>query len=825
MKFLAFLGRSFFWISAYLSLFAVCGIALASVWGYRFITRDLPTLNRIEDYNPPAATQIYSYDGSLIGEFYDERRYPVRLKEVPLKVRQAFIASEDASFYSHPGIDLVSIFRAFLKNLSAGSKKQGGSTITQQVVKQLLLSPEKDYRRKIKEAILSYRIEQKLSKDEILEIYLNQMFFGNTAYGIQAAAQMYFHKDVGELSLAESAILAGLLVAPSSYSPVNHYDRARKRQLYVIDRMFDNGFITQDEVTQAKAEELTIYRARNVKVHAAPYYVGEVRKELIKRLGSERAVDVAGLKVVAGVDLTASTMAKRALRKSLRELTKRRGWRGPKLTLEKEQREEFRSKVRKSTLSEFSTAEVYDALVTEVNPGKQQVLVELFGEYVADIRLKNTKWAHKHLGEEDAVTWGKPITKIRVGDVIEVALKGDILDTKASIAAQKDKIYTEFQLDQSPQVEGALVLLDPHSGRVVAMQGGYSYRRSVFNRVTQSLRQPGSSFKPVVYLAAVDGYGYTPSTIVSDEARTFRVGDQIWKPGNFDKKYLGGITLRRALEKSRNLVSADIISRIGVDAAIAYARRLGITAPLGRNLSLSLGSSEVTPLEMTRSYGVFAAKGVLFDSVFITQIEDRRGTTVYDFREELVSNATQAIPASSAFVLANMMKGVVERGTGWKIRELKRPAAGKTGTSNDQMDAWFIGYTPEWVCGAWGGFDVKKTIGKKETGGRVSAPSFLYLMKPYLEHLDQKRKNALDTRNQYESERLGIEPEEIDFDPLDFSAPSGVTGYWINLIAGTPTSGRGKGSIYEYYISGTKPNAPSSSGENDEESYLDSYDL
>ncbi|MCB0334973.1 MAG: hypothetical protein KDD62_01665, partial [Bdellovibrionales bacterium] len=374
------------------------------------------------------------------------------------------------------------------------------------------------------------------------------------------------------------------------------------------------------------------------------------------------------------------------------------------------------------------------------------------------------------------------------------------------IVPEKISEKPEIELSQTPDLESALVLVDPHSGKVPVVIGGYDYQHSQFNRATQGLRQPGSSFKPIVYLTAIDQFGYTPATTVYDEPRAFKVGESYWKPANYDMNFLGPITLRTALQKSRNLISADIISRIGPDAVIQYARKLGVTSKLGRNLSLSLGSSEVTPLEITRAYGVFAAKGVLFDSVFITRVYDRRGKKIFDFEDEKLIKAKEVISEASAFVMAYMMKGVVQNGTGWKIKALKRPVAGKTGTSNDQMDAWFVGYTPEWACGIWTGFDKKKTIGRGETGGKVSAPAWLHFMASFLEEQDQNKLGQLNKDLQEDAERLGVEyqpPEKIE--PLDFSVPDGVEPFWIDKTTGRKAKAGATGAFLEYFLDGTQP--------------------
>jgi penicillin-binding protein 1A len=364
------------------------------------------------------------------------------------------------------------------------------------------------------------------------------------------------------------------------------------------------------------------------------------------------------------------------------------------------------------------------------------------------------------------------------------------------------------------------------------MAGGYDYNQSQFNRVTQSLRQPGSTFKPVVYLAAIDKFKYTPSTIVHDSPRTFRVGDTFWEPGNFDGKFLGAITLRTALEKSRNLVSADIVSRIGVEAPIHYARLMGIKSPLGRNLSLSLGSGEVSVLELTRAYGVLAAKGVFVDSVFVTQIKDRFGRIIYDYEQERLVNAHKVLDENSAFVLTTMMKGVVDNGTGYKVKELGRPVAGKTGTSNDQMDAWFIGFTPQWVCGVWVGFDQKKQIGPKETGGVVSAPIWLNFMRDFLEHQKSQVGDDAEREAKAEAETIGIEyTDPVVNEQLDFSAPEGVEPFWVFKETGARAPEGASGAILEYFVKGTEPSEAASvaAEENDagadSGSYFESPDL
>jgi penicillin-binding protein 1A len=792
----------------------------ALAWGYFYITRDLPQLSTVEDYRPPIVSSMYAADGTLIAEFFTERRYPAKINEVPVFVRNAFLAAEDASFYRHAGIDPVSIVRAFVKNLQAGSASQGGSTITQQVVKNLLLTPEKKITRKIKEALLSYQLEKRFSKDEILELYLNQIFFGNTAYGIKAAARVYFQKKLDELTLAEAALLAGLPKAPSKFSPLTNMPRAKKRQKYVLEQMVKAGFVTAEAAAAAEREKIRVYPASFNNISRAPYYVAESRRIFMERW-KDLNIDADGVQIYTALDLEADRLLTDALRRGLRDVDKRRGWRGPVASFERADEARYLERFEVVFANGIAPETVYPALVVSVSRERKTARVRV-GPAVAVIDLKEAAWAKKRLSKDDSVSWGNLEESIRVGDVVEVLQRSEP-KSKEATSTDPDTVTNVF-LDQTPDIEGAMALLNPHNGKVAAVVGGYSYGRSQFNRATQSLRQPGSTFKPVLYLAAVDGFKYTPSSIVHDTPRTFRVGDEYWTPANFDEKFMGPITLRVALEKSRNLVSADIVSRIGIDSVIQYAKRLGITSKLGRNLSLSLGSSEVTLLELVRAYGVFAANGVLFDSVFIERVVDRTGRVVYDAEQESLARAQQAINPNSAFVMAHMMKGVIDFGTGYKIKEIKRPVAGKTGTSNDQMDAWFIGYTPQWSAGVWVGFDSKKEIGDKETGGRVAAPIWLDGMRDFLDIVDKRNYATLVESAQSEATRLGIEyvaPEPLM--PLDFSPPEGVEPFWVEHDSGKRVEAGAAGAFLDYFVRGTEP--PGGSAESDPNAYLESPEL
>ncbi len=516
---------------ALLCLFIAILGAVAStvfgVWAYNYVTRDLPHLDRIEDYQPNAASQVFSSEGTLIAEFFSERRYPASLDEIPLHVRNAFLAAEDASFYSHPGIDVMSIARAFIKNLESGTSSQGGSTITQQVVKNLLLTSEKKYVRKIREAILAYRLERRLSKDDILQIYLNEIYLGNGAYGIKAAAKIYFHKELEDLTLAEGAILAGLPQAPSRFSPVRNWKAARRRQRYVLRQMESEGFVRKEEVDAAIAStsELKVYPVSQQNIFHAPYFVAELRRRLQEKW-PELDPDRDGLQIYGSVEVRANEMAQRSVQEGLREVDKRRGWRGPLTRFEDDLFEQysknFEEKLPKA--DRFQAGELYPALVLDVLSARKQIRVLVGGESF-ELDLSKASWARRYRNKEDRVQ------SIRLENTLQ---RGDVIEVLFSLSEDGQTLVPSF--DQTPDIESALVLLQPSSGKVVALVGGYSYQKSPFNRATQALRQPGSAFKPVVYLAAVDGFQYTPATIVHDSPRAFRVGDDVWQPANFDQE-------------------------------------------------------------------------------------------------------------------------------------------------------------------------------------------------------------------------------------------------------------------------------------------------
>ncbi|MCL4147300.1 UNVERIFIED_CONTAM: hypothetical protein GTU68_026835 [Idotea baltica] len=671
----------------------------------------------------------------------------------------------------------------------------------------MLLSSEKKIERKIKEAILAYRLEKRLSKDEIFELYLNQIYLGNRSYGIKSAAKLYFKKELSDLTLAEGALLAGLPKAPSKYSPLKNSQAAKNRQLYVLKRMLSVKFINNERYEKAKEEDLKIYKASQKKILKAPYYLSEIRRQINEDF-NELNLYEDGLSIHTALDLNAYNHAQNALRAGVEEVDKRQGWRG--VVAKNITKEEF---LKKHSLEKkegkFNSNIHYPALVLRKDNSK--VYISL-GKTNTSITINKADFANRITNKDGEYLSNNFMSYIELNSIIEVKF----------LEEKKGKYL--FKLSQTPKLQSALVLIDPNTGLVPTVIGGFAYSDSQFNRATQAKRQPGSSFKPVVYLSAIDAFEYTPATIVYDEPRAFYAGNQYWKPENYDENYLGAITLRSALEKSRNLISADIISRIGVDTVIAYARKLGIESKLGRNLSLSLGSSEVTLLEMSRAYGVFPTGGILAKSIFITKIEDRKNNVIYDYQENILNNIKQVIDTKSAFIMANMMKGVVEHGTGWKAKKLKRPIGAKTGTSNDQMDAWFIGYTPEWVCGVWTGHDIKKSIGKRETGGRVSAPIWINFMDNFLKEKEEEKYQNLITKTKEDSKRLGIEfyqPKKLG--PLDFTPPKGVRPVWIDKYTGYLSNPNKKTAFLEYFREGKEPKTyqPEVKEEEEELSYWD----
>jgi len=701
---------------------------LALVGGYQYVSQDLPRITSLMDYRPSIISRVYAEDQRVIAEFFKERRVVIPLNEVPPLLVKAFVAAEDSRFFQHQGVDPVGILRAALKNLEAGTIKQGGSTITQQVTRSFLLTPERSYIRKIKEIILSYRIEKAFSKDEILFLYLNQIYLGHGAYGVQAAAENYFGKPVKELSLAECAVLAGLPQAPTRYSPFRHPEQARARQVYVLNRMVEEGYISRAQANEALALKLDIKPRRNIYVEEVPYYTEHVRRYVEAKYGAD-ALYTQGLQIHTAVNIDFQKMAEQEVNKGLQELDKRQGYRGPLKSIPPADTEAFiRDQQAELDKNPLEPGRVTQALVAQVNDQAKTVSVKI-GSDSGIIALADMDWARKpdpEVAHYNAKV-RQPSAVLKAGDVILVKVKDKRKDAREP---------WRLSLEQEPLVQGALLCLEAETGLVKALVGGRDFNETQFNRAIQSRRQPGSSFKPIIYAAALDRKFndprkiYTPATVIVDSAVVFedQVRDQTWKPKNYRDTFYGPTLLREALAQSRNVVTVKLLQDIGVDYTIDYARRLGISSDLTRTLSLALGSSGVSLFELTRAYSVFANQGFLVEPVFVLKIVDRDGKVL----EEAVSERRKVIEKDTAFIMTSMLESVVQHGTGQRMKALGRPSAGKTGTTNDMYDAWYIGYTPEYLTGVWVGFDSEAPLGKTETGAVAASPIWLGFMKRML---------------------------------------------------------------------------------------------
>lgn len=681
-------------------LLVVCGAAVVAVVLYQEGMRSLPPVSALADLRLPATTQFFAEDGTMLAEFYWERRHILRPDEIPPVVRDAFVAAEDGDFYRHHGIDYVALARAFLNNLDASRRVQGASTITQQLVKALILNEEKTYGRKIREAILARRLEHELSKDEILVLYLNHIYLGSGAYGVQAAAEEYFDKDAGDLTLAEAALLAGLPKAPSRYSPFQNWPRARERQRYVLHRMESEGFITAAQREHALRQPLSLSTPR-ARVLAAPYFVDHVRQILEQRYGTI-ALRALGLRVRTTLDLGMQRSAEAALREGVEAYTARhRLARSAFRDMSPVDRDAWLEAQREATADgELVVGESYEAVVTFLRPQGARVQI---GPYAADLVRQ---------GDDPA------FDQLELNDLVPVR----IVDGNGS--------WPRCVLDLSPPIEGALVALEPQTGRVKALVGGYDYRRSQFNRATSARRQPGSAFKPFVYASALE-HRFTPASVIVDEEIHFRndVDGTIWSPNNYERRHFGRTTLTKALTLSRNVVTIKLAQRIGMKRLIRDLDRYGFRGLPRGDLSVALGSAETSPLELAAAYSAFANFGRRTEPTFIAEIRDADGEIVGDEPPE----AAQVMEPSTAYQITRILQDVIAWGTGRRARGLAQPAAGKTGTTNGPHDAWFVGYTPQLLASVWIGFDRRRSLGKGEAGGSLAAPIWKSFMEVALQ--------------------------------------------------------------------------------------------
>ncbi len=752
------------WSTLLLFTVTLAVVALLGISGYVFyLMAKLPRVDRLADYKPPIVSQVFGDDGILVGEFYLERRIVVPVNKMPRKLIQAFVSAEDSNFYFHKGIDYLGIMRAAFKNIISMSKKEGASTITQQVAKSMLLSPEKKFSRKIKEAILAKRMEERLSKDEILYLYLNQIYLGSGSYGVQAAAENYFGKNVEQLNLAEISMLAGLPKAPNTYSPIKHLDKARERQRYVLERMAAEGYITPVEAEHARNTPIVLQPMKKVNNEESAYFLEYLRIQLEKKYGEEQLYK-GGLKIYTTMNAAMQRAAYEALRKGLKDVDKRQGFRGPLKYLGETEVESFCSKVEDTIDSAtLKTGETYQGVVVGFNPGKGDAVVRV-GERNGTLTRKDMTWAGK-VGMINR--YGKPEKGnkgLTLGSVIEVSV----------VSPETEKEGAQFALDQTPEVQAALVSIDPRSGAVKAMVGGYDFKKSQFNRAIQAKRNAGSAFKPIIYAAALDK-GLTPATIIEDAPVEYPDGaGGLWKPQNYDHEFRGKVTMREALTYSINIVSVKIMEQIGAPYAAEYAKKLGFISPIPANLALALGAASVSPFEMTSAYAVFANYGVLTPQYFITRVTDTDGTTLETVPPPV---PVPVISPETAYVITNLMQSVVSSGTGHRASIIGRPVAGKTGTTNGAKDAWFIGYIPQLVTGVWVGYDQERSLGAGGSGGQAAAPIW----------------------GDYMQKAILSLPEE------DFTAPENISFVLINPRSGNLAKEGSAGAVMECFIKGTEP--------------------
>jgi penicillin-binding protein 1A len=799
--FLRFLG--FMFAAAMIVFIAVAGAAAFVLWK---VSSELPDYEVLAQYEPPVMTRIHANDGSLIAEFSRERRIYVPITAIPPCIINAFISAEDKNFFQHGGLDVQGIIRAIVTNLSnaqSGRRSVGASTITQQVAKNFLLSSNQTIERKLKEAILAIRIERAFTKEQILELYLNEIYLGVGAYGVAAAAQSYWDKALNELTLADCAYLATLPKAPSNYDPFKFADRAVARRNWVIDRIVENGFATKEEGEAAKAQPLgVIKRSSGPKIFASEYFAEEVRRQILDHFGEDKLYG-GGLSVRTTLDPRLQAVARKALVDGLVSYDHRHGgWRGPVKQIST-------SGDWGKTLGEMPVWSDIDpwrlAVVLQVTkdqasiglrPGRTPTGALVQERETGIIPYEEVKWARPKVGDGFGGTPGSISAVLKPGDVVYVSPRLPKPADDGTPGAPDDSLKGQWSLQQVPAVSGALMAMDPHTGRVLAIVGGFSFAASQFDRATQARRQPGSSFKPLIYTTAIDN-GYSPSSIVVDGPICIDQGPGMpqWCPKNYEAGSAAGpSTLRFGIEHSRNLMTVRLARDMGMPIIAEYARRFGVYDNLMPALSMALGAGETTLIRMVTGYSIIANGGKQIHSTFIDRIQDRYGRTIWrhDDRDcsacaarewsgqaepELVDDRKQIVDPMSSFQMTNVMEGVIQSGTAQKLKVLNRPIAGKTGTTNDYKDAWFIGFTPDLTVGGYVGFDQPSSLGHGETGGNLVAPIVRDFFRQALQ----------------------------DVPPIPFRVPPGIKLVRVNHKTGLPTGAGDKTAVLEAFKPGQVP--------------------
>jgi len=722
------------------------------------VTVGIPSVDEMKQYKPAAGTKIYADDDVLIGELKAEKGIFIPIQSIPENMINAVVAVEDSRFWKHKGIDYVAIGRAIVKDIIHVGLKEGGSTITQQLAKVMFLTPEKTFKRKLREAALAVKIEKNLDKKEILELYLNKVYFGHGAYGVEMAARTYFGKPVKDITLSEAALLAALVKAPSLYSPFNDLTRAKERQQIVLSRMEEEGFIKRSEKEHALKQPLYLSTVRKG-IEANNYFTEYVRKYLEEKYGVE-TVYKGDLRVYTTLDRNAQFMAAKAVQEGLKELDKRRGWRGPI-----EHRKDFdvgkEKKMKESApLVVINPGDIATGLV--LNVSHKEAIIRTRG-VVGRLSVEDARWASKVIDPKKGT-----IKMLKDFSLNQILTPGDII--KVSIKSIRGN-NVQLSLEQEPEAEGALVAIEQDTGFIRALIGGYDFVRSDFNRALYAKRQPGSAFKPIIYAAALD-HGFSPASIIMDEPVTYHGGPKgDWTPENYDHKFYGPTTLREALTYSRNVVTVKLVDAVGINNVLDFVRTVGIQGDMPRDLTIALGSLSVTPLELALCYSVFADNGLKVTPIAIKYITDPNGRILESNEPE----AEEVISPQTAFLITSMMEDVVKNGTGWRAKSLGRPVAGKTGTTNEYRDAWFVGYTPGIVAAVWVGFDDTRPLGSQETGARAASPIWVLFMKNILSG-----------------------------DPEDFTVPEGIVNRTIDPSTGLLSKDE-SGGIREYFKEGTEP--------------------
>lgn len=729
--------------------------------GFIALAKGVPSVEELRQYKALPGTKVYADDDTLIGELKIEKGIFVPINRMPEHLVNAVISVEDSRFWKHKGIDYVAILRAAVKDVLHVGLKEGGSTITQQLAKITFLTPEKTLQRKVREAALAMKIEKNLSKKEILELYLNRVYLGHGAYGMEMASKVYFGKSVRDISLPEAALLAGLVKAPTTYSPYNNLTRAKERQETVLLRMEEEGYIKGSEREKAAKQPLYLSTIRRG-MEANNYFIEYVRKYLEERYGVDE-VYKGGLNVYTTLDRRAQLAAAKALQEGLRDLDKRRGWRGPIDHREVNEEKELKKKDSPDSLI-TNTGDNVSGVVLKVSA--KEALIKARG-IIGRLSVENARWASSTIDRKTGRT-----AQVKNFSLDKILKPGDVV--RVGFKASRGN---ELILEQEPEVEGALVAIDPETGYLRAMVGGYDYAKSEYNRAVFAERQPGSAFKPVIYAAAMDN-GFTPASMITDEPVTYKGGPKgDWSPENYDHKFYGPTRLRDALTYSRNVVTVKLVDAIGVDKIIDFGRTIGIKGAMPHNLSIALGSMSLTPLDLALGYTVFANGGMRMKAIAVKYITDSRGRIL----ESNDPEGERAISRETAFLITSMMEDVVNYGTGWRAKALGRPVAGKTGTTNEYRDAWFVGYVPDLLACVWVGFDDVRPLGNQETGARAASPIWVNFMK------------SVEAGEHYE-----------------FTTPEGIVSYPVDPTNGLLARDESSG-VREYFKSGTQPREYSSS--------------